>query len=116
MGRTAAERPKPPRLDAWNDLLAEVQLPADFSVALTTGRPELLRAIDRALTAKEARMVANALAVLIETNRALQEHAIAASHQVQQITELLDGASAKLCRLSYFASFVNPDEIADEED
>lgn len=105
MGKSETEHQKLPRLNAWNGLLEEVKLPADFSVALSCGRQELLGAIRRPLTAEETAMVAHAMGILIETNVALQQHAAGLADLARHFRQLLMGADSKLNNLIEFAEF-----------
>ncbi len=64
-----------PELKSWNDLTQEISgLPSEFAAAVGTGRSGLTMLLDRPLTLEETRAVAHALAVLIDTNRELQQH------------------------------------------
>lgn len=64
------------KLDNWNQFTEEVKVPAELLPALMSGRTELLKLVPpRALTAEEAAAMYKLVAVLMETNAALKEHA-----------------------------------------
>jgi hypothetical protein len=106
MGQT--EMTQVPKLRSWNDLTREIALPAEFALGVMTGRQELLRMINRPLSVEEARQVARAMAILIETNQALQDHYRHLAEMVRQADGLIKGLPTKLTQLEGFTEFRSP--------
>lgn len=76
-----------------NELCDTVSLPPELAVALATGRPELIKlARPRPLEEKEVAALYHAIAVLIETNQLLQQHANDLAHLADIVATSLKGA------------------------
>jgi len=99
------------QLGAWNELVEEVKLPVGLSVALLCQRPELLRANVRDMDKEEVRMLLNLVAVLMETNKSLQQHSLELAQEIKEIRGISAGVSRKLDRLTDKAYFRDEDEI-----
>jgi hypothetical protein len=71
-----AKLAKAAKIDGWNSFVEEMQLPNELAVALLTGRPEMLKAIQpRALTPDEHAIYLKLFEALMQTNDALRTHA-----------------------------------------
>lgn len=115
MSKQVRDLPQPPKLRSWNEVVEEVSLPTDFAIAFMSGRPELLRIIERPLTAEETHAVAHAMAVILDTNQELQRHARQVAEMAEQALGNLKGVSGKLRQVVDFANFREPME-ADPDD
>lgn len=109
------ELSRPPILRSWNELIEDVSLPNDFALALMSGRPELLKIINRPLSVEEAQQVAHAMQVLMDTNVALQRHCRELADLVRDTYGNLKGVTTKLGRLEDHANFRQPLADDDEE-
>jgi hypothetical protein len=103
-------------LDAVNALTESVTLPTDFSVALMSGRPEMVKMIRRpnGLNANETAQVANGFGVLLQTNQALQDHVKTMAEQIKQLHGALKGVMGKLDYINDLANFRNPVDTTSE--
>lgn len=108
------EPSKSPVLKSWNELIEDVSLPNDFALALMSGRPELLRIVNRPLSVEEARQVAHAMQVVMETNVALQRHCQEMADMVRDAYGNLKGLTTKLGQLEDHANFRQP--LEDDEE
>jgi hypothetical protein len=97
-------------LRAWNEVIEDVSLPADFAAGFMTARPEILRSIARPLDKAETAAVAHAMAVLIETNAELQRHAAEVAERLKQLRGSLKGVRGAVDRLDDLANFRTEDE------
>jgi hypothetical protein len=101
------------KMNSWNSLVENVNVPLDFYAALMTGRPELLKVVKpRELTEDECRNVYNLIAVLIETNQELQKHANELSRMVNNWSGAFKQLHSVGQRIERFAKFqeLNPEE------
>lgn len=96
------------------DWVEAVDVPMDLAVALATGRSELLKlAKPRAMDSDDVARLYRLIAVLIDTNMALQAHA----HEVAVMSDHFDGqlrGAVKYARR--MRSFANFGSLSDEED
>lgn len=103
-----------PKLHCWSDLVAEISgIPPEFAVAISTGRPELARQLNRPLTMEETTAVARALIVLLETNGELQKHASEVAVMANNVRRSAKGLLGQLYDLRDKAEFREP--IPDED-
>lgn len=106
---------QPPDMRGWEQLARDVEAPGPVAVALSTGRPELIP--DKYnWQAGEADRLAAVIKVLMETNRELQEHSEYLAQRLDEVSELLEGASRKVGRVIDVANFrqEGDDDDADE--
>jgi hypothetical protein len=103
-------------LRSWADLVEEVTLPAGISIAVSAGRPELLRASVRPMDADEVKMVLDLVRVLMETNSQLQQHAISVAQEAKDIRRAFIGLESKIDRMRAMAEFQDPDIEGDDGD
>lgn len=107
------------RLDGWNQLTGDVQPPPMFAAALITGRPELARAVTppkaSELSDDDVAKLCNLIAVLIETNAALQDHAQEVSKLVKHWSEAFTALRAIGWRVEAFANFRRTDDEAEAD-
>lgn len=94
------------RLDSWNALVQEVQVPSELLPALMTSRPELLAILKpRSLSEEECAAIYKLLAVLIETNFALRTHAEQLALLTHNWADLFKGLHGTGDRIMRFARF-----------
>ena len=104
------------RMDGWNQLTESVKAPAEVMAALMTGRPELARtAPARALSVEECKALYHLLAVLIETNYALQRHAQETAKLVKNWGDAFTTLDSLGRRIERFANF-QPSSIGVEDE
>jgi hypothetical protein len=97
-------------------LTEDVAMPPEFVAAFVTGRPELVKLVrPRALTEEECKSLYNAMAVLIQTNAALIEHAQRLATSVDQWDNAFKQLDSVGRRIVDFANFRSPLESDDEE-
>jgi len=105
------------KLAKYTELMREVSLPVELAAALMTGRPELARlAPKRDFTQKEAQELYNAVVVLIETNRALQEHAQELGLLVNNWAAAFTQLRSTGAQIERFAKFQTLDETSAEQE
>ena len=105
------------KLRNWNDLTEEVKAPMAVLAAMASGRPEMLKLAPKGpATAEEAAALYNTIRVLLETNRALQEHAQQLASQMKQVRLSLRGLSGQFDRLYEAANFTDADDSEEEDD
>ena len=104
------------RLDSWNSLTEGlVGLPDVVFMALSTGRSELLAALDvEELAPAAVRQLVEALRVLMDTNRELQQHAAQLAERVEHMRGGMKGVMRKMQEVVDFALFC--DVIEDDDD
>lgn len=111
---------KKAKLGGWNEFVEEINCPTDVAAALITGRPELLRIIQpRDMTKDEVTSLYKLLAVLIETNMTLQQHAQQVAHLVDNWMDGFKVLRSLADQIHMFADFNHAliaDEDADEEE
>lgn len=103
------------KLGGWEQLVRDVSLPMDIHAAVFTGRTQLLAAAVRPMDANEVRQVLDLVAVLIETNRALQQHSCMVARRVEQLVQGIQGSVRALDLLEDFANFRNPDDDSEDD-
>lgn len=71
------------KLNSWTDFIDALNVPADLFPALMANRPELVKLVKpRPLSTDEHKVYLELIAGILETNRALREHA----QQLAQLT------------------------------
>lgn len=81
----------------WNELTEEVTAPFDVMVALSSGRSEMLKLRSGgAANAEETAQLYNVIRVLMDTNRALQDHAQSMATETENLRLCLRGINRKL--------------------
>lgn len=104
-------------LTGWEQLTADTKVPAEIAAALITGRPELARlAPPRALSVEECKECFNLIATLIETNRALQQHAEETAKLVKNWGDAFAALHRIGLQIEHFAHFRATDEGDDTLD
>lgn len=104
------------RMTKPNQLLEEIAVPAEIAPIILTGRGELAKIIPpRPLSVDECKAVFHAIGVLVETNRALVEHAEVVGHLADQWRSAVLGTERILDRIHDFAKF-HPISSTEEED
>jgi hypothetical protein len=100
-----------------NDLADAVQnLPVELTIAIASGRPELIgTATPRPLSADETKVVFHLVKVLMETNAALQEHANQLGNMATTWMGSIKGAVSFADDIAKFARFQH-DQITQEHD
>jgi hypothetical protein len=103
-------------LTSVNELVASVDLPTDFAVALASGRPELTRLIHRpnGLNEKETLQIAHAFGVLLETHQALQDQVKLCGQEIDQLRNQAKGFLGKLDKVNDLVHFREPLDTTDE--
>lgn len=104
------------KLGGWEMPTAEVKLPVGLHIAVFTHRPQLLATCVRPMDADEVRQVLDLVAVLIETNRALQAHAQELASRCDWLHDNFRGVSTALDKLRDMAEFRDPDEEEQDTD
>lgn len=99
------------QLDSWNSWVREAQVPGELSMAILTGRLELLKlAKPKPLTEEECKVLYELLGVLIETNLTLQQHSLLVAELSSQIGNHVGAAVGQASKLKEYANFRNPVE------
>lgn len=94
------------KLESWAAFVEAVDVPSDIYPALQTGRPELLKlANPRALTQEECAKLYQLLAVLIETNQALQQHSQEVGRLVNRWADAFKHLHSVGLRVTRYANF-----------
>jgi GTPase Era involved in 16S rRNA processing len=93
------------KLTASNGLTESIHLPTDFAIAVMSGRSELLKLINRPLSAAETVQVAHAMMVLMDTHRVLQVHAEQVAEQVEHLRGHAKGLLNKIDQIHDQACF-----------
>jgi len=103
------------KIDAPNAFTEVVNCPQDLFLALQTGRPELIKHVkSRPLSEEEGAAVYHLVAVLIETNMALREHAQIVATMADQWRSMVKGSLDFVTQIDNFANF-HHDQIDDED-
>lgn len=106
-----------PSLDSWSSLVEEVQCPPEVFAAIMTGRPEVLRAAPAtSLEPAQVRELYKVLAVLIETNAALQKHAHGLSDLTREWSRTFKGLIRLARATEDYAAFRVPSKDGDDHD
>jgi hypothetical protein len=93
-------------LDSQYSFVDEMTVPMDLSVALLTGRNELLAlARPRAITAEEHAVLLKLIGGLIRTNQALREHSSQVAQVVDNWMSQFKGLSGVANQIGHFANF-----------
>lgn len=96
------------------ELVETIDIPLDLSVALMTGRSEMLQlAKPRAMDATEVGRIYKLIAVLIDTNMALRVHANEVANCALAAAQQIKGAQRYLLKLEQFANFSPSDGEGD---
>jgi hypothetical protein len=117
--RLLAELAIPQKLAAWNALSQTIVLPTHMAAAILTGRPELLKAagpVTTPLSADQLGQLYTALAVLIETNMALQQHAQQLANYVTIWAQAFKQLESLGRRIEQFAQFKPADSVDDDDE
>lgn len=97
------------------ELTEPVECPAEFFAAFVTGRPELIKLVKpRSLNETECAAIYKLVAVLIETNSALREHAETVGKAVGDWADLFKGLNKLGWEIENFAQF-KPSATGDDE-
>lgn len=98
------------------ELVEAVDLPIDLAVVMTTGRTSMISmAKPRALDAGETAGIYKFIAVLIDTNLALQAHARQAAIMAEAVEQQVRGLQGYSRRLHAFANFTPADDASEPE-
>lgn len=93
-----------------NELTEEIVAPAKVIAALMTGRTELLKlAAKGPVSAEEAAALYNAIRILMDTNKELQDHSQRLATEMQQLRGALRGMARKFDNLYMIANFTEGD-------
>lgn len=101
-------------LDNWNALVRKVKAPTVVAAALMTGRPELLRA-SLGSVALDERPLYEVIAVLVETNAALRQHAEQVSILVGNWSQAFKHLHSLGHQIEHFARFETIGGVEDDE-
>lgn len=91
------------KLNNWNELVQEINLPQDIYAAIMTSREQLL--IPRDMNAEEVGMMMNAISVLMRTNRALQAHSMELAEKINDMRSHAKGLSIAIEKCHDLATF-----------
>lgn len=102
------------KLDSWNSFVKELQIPGELHPALLTQRTELLKLVEpRALSKEECKVLYELIGGLMETNRALADHASNVSNLVSiwsQAFKQLDRVGRDIEHYAAFRHHVSEEE------
>jgi hypothetical protein len=99
------------KLTSWNDFVRSIDIPADLSVALLTGRAELIAcATPREMSKAECASLYRLIGSLMETNLALREHANETAKLVDHWTDGFKHLISLGHRIDHYANFRRTDE------
>lgn len=102
------------RLGDLTGLAGEISLPGEFLPGFMSGREALIRMVPaRPATAEEFAMLRDALAVLMETNRALRDHLTVIGQRLVNARQLARGAAGCIEDCVDLAEFRHP--LLDDE-
>jgi hypothetical protein len=104
-----------PKLDSWNALTEEVtNLPPEVGLALMSNRPELIlgmdekRCLEVGKSPEAIQGMLNLIRVLLETNRALQEHCETIAERSKHALSGLQSSINVLKNVEDLANFKEP--------
>lgn len=93
------------------ELVEAVAIPTDLAAALTTGRSTMMKITKpRAMNEEEVSNLYRFIAVLIDTNFALQAHARQVAQAAEAVEQQIVGVRRYSLRLHAFANFNTTDE------
>lgn len=94
------------KLDTWNSFTQSCSVPAELTLAVMANRAEMVRAaLPRSLSQKECSEMYNLVAVLMETNAALREHAEQVAQLVDHWTTSFKALTGIAWQIEMFANF-----------
>lgn len=104
------------KLRKWNELTEEVAAPTAVAVALSTGRPEMLKLAPKGpSSAEETAALYNIIRVLMDTNQELQNHSKSLADRMADLRRQLRGVGRKFDELFNLANFTDGDNAVDED-
>lgn len=123
----SGQKPKWLQLRDESYLIRDIELPLELAAAVQTGRTQLLEPTRQRIIgttangnlsalSQTAEHLLNLVAVLMETNQALREHAAFVEHRLDDLCGNLGGVHRMAERLKDIANFRDPDEEIGDED
>lgn len=107
---------KAAKINDWTDFVEALGVPDELLPAVMTGRGDLVKLVKpRPMSEKEAKVLLDLIAGLLDTNAALRLHARQTAQLVDnwaQAFNALRGIGAKIQRFAYFkhSEVINPEE------